>query len=156
VPVIVRRPDAGETHEEQELPSGFGHDLHSMLIALRGWDAPPGTKTTLDVFRSRYVWRSQLVVGGYETVVTRLGALPCVRLDGISRRLTRAGEIDGRSDTRHFSMWITDDGDRVPVLMVARTDFGNVRMEIVEYQSGSGRRFGSAPGGVRLGAGDMR
>jgi hypothetical protein len=38
-------------------------------------------------------------------------------------------------------MWISDDADRVPLLMVAETDYGDIRMEIVDYTAGTGQNL---------------
>jgi len=53
---------------------------------------------------------------------------------------------------RHFSLWITDDADRVPVLIVAKTDFGDVKMEIVGYKPGSGALRGEVAGSAVAGS----
>jgi hypothetical protein len=76
------------------------------------------------------------VVGARESVVTELGQFAAVRFDGVSRRILRDGRWEPDGDIRNFALWVTDDADRVPVLMVARTDFGDIRMEIVDYGAG--------------------
>ena len=152
VPIKIRRADLGDVDELQAVPAAALHDLNSFLVVLRGWDAPPGTQATADVLRSRFVWRTQLTVGGYETVSSALGPLPCVRFDGLSRRLTRAGELDPKSDTRYYSIWISDDADRVPVRMVAHADYGDIIMELADYQPGSQARIGNVQSGAQLGS----
>jgi hypothetical protein len=140
-PVRVVRAE-GEIVEQQTVSSHALFDMNGFLIALRSWDVPAGTTATADVVRSRYLWRTQVTMAGFETIVTALGELPAVRIDGVSRRLRRDGTLDPSSDTRHYSMWISDDADRVPLAMVARTDYGDLRMDIVEYLPGTGTPLG--------------
>ena len=122
-------------------------DFQTFFLILRGWDAPVGATLTSDVLRSRYIWRTQLVVGGYENIETDLGQLPAVRFDGVSRRLTRQGEIDPKKGDRHYSIWVSDDADRVPLRLVAKTDYGDIKMEIIDYVAGKGKRLGAVWGG---------
>jgi Protein of unknown function (DUF3108) len=147
VKVALERPDTGHADETQENTKDDLLDFQSFFLAMRAWDAPVGASLTADVLRSRYMWRTQLAVGGYENLVTQLGSLPTVRYDGVSRRLTRKGEIDMSQGDRHYSIWISDDADRVPLLMVAKTDYGDVRMEIIDYAAGQGQRLGQTWGG---------
>jgi len=141
-PVRVRRPGAPEVVEEQAITEAPLFCMNGFLMALRSWDVPVGTEATADVVRSRYVWRTQVTMAGFESIVTELGELPAVRVDGVSRRLRRDGTVDPSSDTRHYSMWISDDADRVPLAMIARTDYGDLRMDIVEYIPGAGAPLG--------------
>jgi len=38
-------------------------------------------------------------------------------------------------------MWISDDDGRVPLEIKAVTDYGDLRVQIVDYQQGSGKRL---------------
>ncbi len=51
----------------------------------------------------------------------------------MTRRLLRTGELDPDKDTSYFSMWITADERRLPVLIAACTSYGDVRLELVSY-----------------------
>lgn len=133
-PVRVTRPDTGETVESQVVGDNPLYDLNGFLIVLRTWEAAPGTSLAADIIRSRYLWRTQVTMVGYESVVTELGELGALRIDGSSRRVQRDGTDDKSSDTRRYSLWISDDADRVPVKMVAHTDYGDLQMDIVAYQ----------------------
>ncbi|HTJ46107.1 MAG TPA: DUF3108 domain-containing protein [Kofleriaceae bacterium] len=147
VKVALTRADSGSVTEVQEKTKEDLLDFQTFFLELRSWDAPVGAQLTADVLRSRYMWRTQLTVGGYENVVTQLGSLPAVRYDGVSRRLSRQGEIDMSQGDRHYSIWVSDDADRVPLLMVAKTDYGDVKMEIIDYAAGQGARLGTTWGG---------
>ena len=58
-----------------------------------------------------------------------------MRYDGEGVRILRDGSPDPASDRRRFSMWISDDADRVPVRLVAHTDYGDIRMDLVDYRA---------------------
>ena len=38
-------------------------------------------------------------------------------------------------------MWISDDDGRVPLEIRATTDYGDLKMRIVDYQPGTGKRL---------------
>jgi len=78
-------------------------------------------------------------MSGSENVVTQLGELPAVRIEGRSRRLNRDGTDDPTGDTRKYTIWISDDADRVPLQLIAKTDYGDLRMDIVEYRPGAAK-----------------
>jgi hypothetical protein len=127
-----------ESFDEQQAVTGHGgHDLNSFLVLLRGWDAEPGAHMDADVVRSRYVWRVRMTVIGYDNLSTVLGNLPVARYDGEAVRMARDGTLDPTSDTRRFSIWLTDDADRVPVKLLAKTDYGDIVMELLSYSAGT-------------------
>lgn len=135
VTLDVTRGD--ERVSETQLIAGHGgHDLNSFLIFLRGWEGEPGAHLDADVVRSRYVWRVRVTVTGFDNLSTVLGNLAVARYDGEAVRLVRDGTIDPASDIRRFSIWLTDDADRVPVKLVAKTDYGDVKMELLSYRPG--------------------
>jgi hypothetical protein len=137
LPITMTAPDGTETVEDQAVLGADGvWDVPSILMYLRGWEAEVGAKLTTQVVRSRYVWRGQFRVAKRESRVTELGRLPTVRIDGIARRLLRDGTWEPDGVVRELSVWITDDADRVPVLVVGHTDFGEVKMELVAYRPG--------------------
>lgn len=147
VPVIIKGKAIGEKEESQLLGDAELWDMNSFFLVLRGWRGDLGSKITSDVVRSRFAWRTQIELVGKDTQVTALGKFPTLRFNGVARKLERNGkEVLG--DDRSFSLWITDDADRVPVVIVAKTDYGDVRMEIIDYASGTGVRFadGAAAG----------
>ena len=67
------------------------------------------------------------------------GNVAVVRYDGEGVRILRNGEIDPESDRRRFSIWISDDADRVPIRLVGKTDYGDVIMDLVQYEPGKRR-----------------
>src|SRR5690606_3704282 len=113
-------------------------DLNGFLVALRTWEAAPGSRSTIEVFRSRNMWNVAVTIRGKEKLATELGELPALRFDAHTFRLNRDGTKDPGADERDFSLWIGDDAGRVPLQINARTDYGDVKMQIVEYVPGNG------------------
>jgi hypothetical protein len=116
-------------------------DYNSYLVALRAWEAPPGSSVTAEVFRSRFMWSVTMTIAGEEKLVTELGEFPTLRFDAQAHRLERDGTKSPTSEARKFSIWITNDSGRVPVQTVGRTDYGDIKLSIVEYQPGNGERL---------------
>jgi len=114
---------------------------NAFLLALRSWEAPPGAQLALEVFRSRYLWHVEVTVHGKEKLVTELGDLPALRIDGRTYKLRRDGSRNAGDAERRFTMWISDDDGRVPLEIKAVTDYGDIRMQITDYQPGSGKRL---------------
>jgi hypothetical protein len=135
-PISTSRPDASELIENQ-LTTQAPTDIVTMLMAARAWDGPIGTSRTLEVVRSRYMWRTQVTLAGRKPLVTELGQLPAVKFDAVTARLLRDGSLDKGTPPRHFSLWISDDADRVPLQLVAESDYGDIRMEIADYAAGT-------------------
>lgn len=134
VPVLVRRGDDAAAVEQTESQKVRGEvwDLNAVMIALRQFEAPLGTKVAFESFRSRYVWRTELTVAEREQLTTQLGRVPTLRFDGWGHGLRRDGELNDEPE-RRFKIWVSDDADRVPVLLVGVTDYGDIRMEITSY-----------------------
>ena len=141
IDILVERSDREPQQEHQTLDGSGGYDFTSFLMYMRSWEGEPGARVQADIMRSRYVWRNQLVVVGYENLVTALGELPVVRIDGEGVRIRRDGTVDPDSDRRRWSIWITDDADRVPVRLVAHTDYGDVEMALVSYRPATVARW---------------
>lgn len=134
VTVLVKRGDgdAAEERTEQQKVSGEIWDLNAVMIALRQLEAPLGTKLSFETFRSRYVWRTELTVAKREQLTTELGRVQTLRFEGWGHGLRRDGELNDEPE-RRFTIWISDDADRVPVRLVGVTDYGDIKMEITSY-----------------------
>lgn len=145
IPVTFHLNDAAPAPEPQRTARPEVWDVNSFLLALRAWEAAPGATQTLDVFRSRFLWHVEVTIHGKEAHVTELGDLPALRIEGRTYKLDRKGERDPGSSERRFTIWISDDDGRVPLEIKAVTDYGDLRMQIIEYQPGTGQRL-AAPG----------
>jgi hypothetical protein len=110
------------------------HDTHSAMAAMRGWDPRPGTKKTLWVMGGKRIWKSELTFGGRETIGTTIGNRACVRIDGFAWRARADLTVDESKARREFSVWMSDDADRVPLRVVAKTELGDVVIELTDYR----------------------
>ena len=113
-------------------------DYNAFLVALRSWEGPPGTTTTAEVLRSRFLWHVDVKIHGRDKLVTDLGEFSALRIDGHTYKLGRDGKKLAGEDERDFSVWISDDAGRAPLQTTARTDYGDIVMKIVDYQPGNG------------------
>lgn len=141
VPVEFHLNDDPPTPEPQFVTMPDVWDYNAFLVALRGWEAPPGSTATAEVFRSRFLWHVDITIGGRDKVVTEVGEFPARRFDGRTYKILRDGSRDPTSPLRRFSVWISDDADRVPLRTTARTDYGDIEMKLVEYEPGTGERL---------------
>lgn len=142
VPVTFQLNDTSPRLEPQRVSQPIVWDHNAFLLALRSWEAASGSTIAVEVFRSRYLWHVAATIRGKETLVTELGELPALRIEGRTHRLDRRGQRDRGSEERLFTVWISDDEGRVPLAIKAMTDYGALRMQIVDYQPGTGRRLG--------------
>jgi len=141
LPITFALNEATPVPEPQKLAYPDAWDYNAFLVALRAWEAPKGTSKSLEVLRSRWLWHIEVAIGGKDNLVTELGELPALRFDAHTYKLDRAGKRDMASEERRFSVWISDDDGRVPLQITARTDYGDVKMLIMDYQPGSGQRL---------------
>ena len=141
IPVTFHMNDATPVPEPQKASTAVVWDYNAFLIALRGWEGAPGTKTGVEVFRGRWMWHVDVTIKGRETLTTELGELPALRFDAHTYKLARDGSKYPDTDERDFTVWISDDEGRVPLQVTARTDYGDVKMQIVEYVPGTGTRL---------------
>jgi len=141
VPITFALNDGAPLPESQKVTLPDVWDYCSFLVALRSWEGPSGTKQKIEVLRSRFLWAMEIGIKGKEKLTTELGELPALRFDAHTFKLTRAGAKDMTSDERDMSIWVSDDNDRVPLKLTARTDYGDIKMDIVDYQPGTGQRL---------------
>jgi hypothetical protein len=52
----------------------------------------------------------------------------------VATRLNGRLSVDRRKEPRSYTLWISDDANRVPLRLTARTEYGNVRAELVDYE----------------------
>lgn len=94
------------------------HNGHTLLFSLRGWDAEPGERATIELHSRNNTHTTELRFVGREELQTELGPWPTVRVDG---RILRAS-----SDHEDFlfSLWMADDTTRAPLRLDSDTDIG--------------------------------
>lgn len=110
------------------------YDTHSAMGQIRGWRAAPGTVKSVFVVGGKRLWRVDMTYVGAETVGSELGNRKAIRLDGASFRARANKSLENQKPTRTFSVWLSDDGDRVPLKVVAHTELGDVTMTLTDYR----------------------
>lgn len=141
VPIDFHLNDQPPVPEPQTVSLPDVWDYNSFLVALRTWDAPDGSTLTAEVMRSRYMWHVEMKVHGRTKLVTALGEFPAIQLDGHTYKVDRKNQKAADSEPRDFSIWISDDDGRVPLETVAKTDYGDIKLEITDYAPGTGARL---------------
>ncbi len=128
------RRDGKTRHTRYDFGDAPAHDAHSAMAAMRTWDGRPGDRRTVYIVGGRRIWRTEMTWVGRETIGSRLGNQHVVRLDGVSTRVTRRLEPEPGKPPRTFQVWLTDDGDRAPLRVVATTELGDVTIDLTGYQ----------------------
>jgi hypothetical protein len=125
------RSDGPPIFETITLPPGArAHDLHTAVLLIRSWRPVPGTKGEFLVVLGRRLWHVDLVFKGPDVVVGSDGPRPAVEIEGLARKIhTDPGE----HTERRFRVWVSDDRDRVPVRVLADSEFGNVEIDATSY-----------------------
>jgi hypothetical protein len=122
------------------------HDMHSSMMLLRAWRPRLDETAYFYVVLGRRPWRVDMTSRGPEMI--KLGDDPRLtyRLDGVAVRL---GDNPEKIPPKHFSLWLSEDTDRVPLRMVADASFGQVTMTLTGRESGARDCAPAAPARVR-------
>ncbi len=117
------------------LPMMETHDPLSAILVLRAWEATPGARAVMYSLGGVRVWRTELVVEGREVMKTELGKRATIRIQGTARRLVSGSlEEDKKRPPRTFTVWMTDDDERLPVQITAHTEYGDVVAKATSYE----------------------
>ena len=108
-------------------------DGHSILGALRSWDEPEGTHAFFYVLSGRRLWHNTIRFTRREKITTTLGRTAAIRIDGVAKRLRSNLDEETRKKPRHYTLWLSDDAERRPLLVSGKTEYGDVRVELVSY-----------------------
>jgi hypothetical protein len=95
------------------------YNLHAAAGALRAWHSQLGARTAFEVQIDQADIDVEMWDAAREYVPS--AHQPAVRYDGIAR------------EKYHFSVWISDDAARVPLLLRTDTKWGAVAVELVDY-----------------------
>ncbi len=122
----------------QSMPADIAaFDAHSVIGALRAWRAEEGQHAYFFALVGRHLWQNTVRLTQHERVRTRLGRFDALRIDGVARRLTRDLREDPRKPPRYYTMWLSDDDQHLPLLVTGKTEYGEVKAELVEYTAPS-------------------
>jgi len=109
-------------------------DAHSAMAQLRGWRAAPGARRSVYVVGGRRVWRVDVTFAGGEAIGSALGNRRAIKFTGESFRIRRDFKTETVKPTRTFTVWLSDDADRVPLRVAASTELGDIVMELTAYE----------------------
>lgn len=93
------------------------HDVHSAIGTLRGWHGGPQDHRKVRMQLGGGHFPIDIWAAGRERVSGR----PALRFDGIA------------GNHVHFSIWLSDDAARVPLLCETETELGTIAVKLVEY-----------------------
>jgi len=128
-----RKDTSGGGKVHFDFKGQIAHDAHSAMAEIREWRAPEGARRTVWVVGGRRLWRADLVVGPTETLGTAMGNRPTIRLEGTAYRARGNLALDTGKKPRKFTVWVSDDADRVPLRVRAGTELGDVTIDLVDY-----------------------
>jgi hypothetical protein len=138
--LTVTRDGQQPVRRFQRVPDGLPvYDSHAAIARLRGWNPDAGQRAYFYVVGGRFLWHNVIQVSARETVRTVLGTFPALRIDGLATRVNSRLGIDLGKKPRSYTVWLSDDADRVPLKVLARTELGNLEVELVHYERPSRR-----------------
>ena len=131
--VYQRRGRAKRTRTQHLPPDETAHNAHSILGVLRAWTPAIGARSYFYAITGKRLWRSVITYRGQENIRTKLGKMAARRIDGYATRLTRSLNVDAKKRRRSFRIWISDDERRLPLKIIAATEYGEVKVELVHH-----------------------
>jgi hypothetical protein len=129
----VRSGETTPHRQKIDLGKAPVHDAHSAMAQLRGWRAAPGTTRSVFVIGGRRPWRVDVTYVGEDTIGSAIGNRRAVHFAGKSYHTTRTLEAETKDPSRTFSVWLSDDADRVPLKVTATTELGDIVIDLTEY-----------------------
>jgi hypothetical protein len=113
----------------------YVQDIISSFYYMRTWNfdtAKVNDKYFLDFFLDDSVYHSEVIFLGRDIVKTDFGDIPCMKF----KPRVAVGEVF--QDPYPMELYISDDRNRIPVLMQSAVFVGSVKIELVDY---SGLKF---------------
>lgn len=125
-----KREVVTQKKEAHKVP-GSVQDMLSAFYYARTIDfghAKPGDVFTIECFLDDELWPLRMKYVGKETVKLRNGKYRCLKFQPV----VQEGRIFKGNDD--LNVWITDDGNHIPVLAQAKVLVGSIKMELSGYQ----------------------
>ncbi|MEW6126776.1 MAG: DUF3108 domain-containing protein [Acidobacteriota bacterium] len=113
-----------EDGKEVKIPQGT-YDLASLLYAIRMIDLTPGKTQNFTLIEDGKLYELTITVEGREKIGTRMGDFNTVRVSTKAASTNRSGK-----DPYQLKIYLTNDAQRLPVLMTASPAWGEVRVEL--------------------------
>jgi hypothetical protein len=109
----------------------YVHDIVSAFYYMRTWDfdtAEVNDKYYLDFYLDDSLYHSEIVFLGRDWVDTDFGKIYCMKF----KPRVATGEVF--VDPYPMELWVTDDKNKIPVLMKSAVFIGSVKIELIEYK----------------------
>jgi len=132
--VTYQRPtDAAPKTQKLNFGNVVVNDAHTAMAQLRGWKATKGAVRTVYVIGGRRLWRIDVTYAGEQTIGSSLGNRRAIVFEGKSYRAKPNMTIESTKAARTFTVWLSDDADRVPLKVTATTELGDIIMDLTDY-----------------------
>jgi len=121
----LKNGNKGKVHTELKV-----QDLVSSLYYIRNWnfnDAYKGKKYQLNVFLDDSVYHIQFEYIGLKNVKTSLGKIQCL---AFKPRMLTGGVF---ADESPMTVYVSNDKNHIPILVISEVMVGSVRMELKDY-----------------------
>jgi len=108
----------------------YVQDIVSAFYYVRSWNfdtAEVNDKYYLDFFLDDSLYHGEIIFQGREWIKTDFGKLYCMKF----KPRVAIGEVF--ADPYPMEMWVTDDKNKIPVLMKSAVFIGSVKIELIEY-----------------------
>ena len=133
--VTYKRSDQPAPHNYKiNFGTNTVHDTHSAMAQVRGWRPTEGTTRSVFVVGGRRLWRVDVRFLGIETIGSAVGNRRAIKFEGSSYRARPNFQIETDRPSRTFTVWLSDDADRVPLKVLAKTELGDITVELTDYQ----------------------
>lgn len=107
-------------------------DLLSVIYYLRSRELTTSTPVCFELYHRRRLWRVEGTVKPAEMKSAPIGSRRALRLEAV---VTRVGGRDP-PPPRPVTAWITDDADRLPLLVSTPDKMGNVEVRLLSHTRG--------------------
>ena len=136
--VEYKRKGRAQRRYSQLMPSSAAaHDGHSILAALRAWDSKVGSQSFFYVLAGKRLWHNTVAVTEVVRITTKLGRFKARRIEGVAWRLDRRLRRLRHKKERRYTMWVSEDERRLPIMVTAKTEYGEVKVELVGAEVGA-------------------
>lgn len=108
-------------------------DLLSVVYYLRARELTPSKPVCFELYHRRRLWHVEGTVSAPEVVRAPFGSRRASRLDVM---VTRVGAGGDPPPPRKVTVWISDDADRVPVLIATPDKLGTLEVRLLSHQHG--------------------
>lgn len=108
------------------------HDLFSAFYYARSLNAKGlkvGDQIPINIFLDHEPFEFRLKYMGKETIKTKFGKIRCLKFMPVVQK----GRVF--KDEESATLWITDDDNKIPILLKSDLFIGSIKMDLIEYKN---------------------